>query len=89
MYSGFLALVLVLLSAGCAPVAPQIDSRFGDSVRTLMSQQALPSQPRAGNDGFDAAAAHGALSQYRQSFKAPARAPRQSIGVAGGSSAGD
>lgn len=79
----------IIAVAGCAPVAPQLDSRFGDSVRTLMSQQALPSQPRGGNDGFDAAAAHNALSQYRQSFKAPARTPRQSIGVAGGSSAGD
>ena len=89
MVSGFLVLVLLLLSAGCAPVAPQLDSRFGDSVRTLMAQQALPPQPRAGNDGFDAAAAHGALSQYRQSFKTPARAPRQPIGVGGGGSAGD
>jgi hypothetical protein len=85
MLSGFL--VLVLLATGCAPVAPQLDSRFGASVRTLMAQQTLPAQAYAGSDTFDAAAAHGALSQYRQSFQAPARAPRPQLGVTGGGSA--
>jgi len=86
MHASILALAFV--AAGCAPVAPQLDSRFGASVRTLMAQQALPPQARAGGDAFDAAAAHGALSQYRQSFQAPAPAAHALFGVAGGASGG-
>jgi hypothetical protein len=78
----------ILAATGCAPVAPQLDSRFGAGVRSVMAQQALPSRARAGGDTFDAAAAHGALSQYRQSFQAPAPVPQAAIGVAGGASAG-
>jgi hypothetical protein len=80
--------VLMLLASSCAPVAPQLDSRFGASVRSLMAQQAMPAQARAGGDAFDAAAAHGALSQYRQSFQAPAPVPQASFATAGGASAG-
>ena len=79
----------ILIAVGCTPVAPQLDSRFGASVRTLMAQQAVPPQPRAGGDTFDAAAAHGALTQYRQSFQAPVAPPRAYFGVAGGASAGN
>lgn len=86
MHSGFL--ILVLLATGCAPVAPQQGSRFGASVRTLMAQQALPPQARAGGDAFDAAAAHGALSQYWQSFQAPTPVPQAGFGLAGGVGAG-
>ena len=87
MYSRYL--ILLLFAAGCAPVAPQLDSRFGASVRTLMAQQALPPQPHLGGDTFDAAAAHGALSQYRQSFQAPVAPPRAYFSAAGGASAGN
>ena len=78
----------ILAAAGCAPVAPQLDSRFGASVRALMAQQALPPAASAGVGAFDAAAAHGALSQYRQSFQAPASPPRAYFDAAGGASAG-
>jgi hypothetical protein len=83
----YISILVVFTATGCASVAPQLDSRFGASVRTLMSQQALPAQARAGS-AFDAAAAHGALSQYRQSFQAPAPVPQASFGTAGGASAG-
>ncbi len=86
MHCGFL--ILVLFATGCTPVAPQRDSRFGASVRTLMAQQALPPAARAGGDAFDAAAAHGALSQYRQSFMAPAPVPQAGSGLGGGAGAG-
>ena len=80
--------VVLLFGAGCAPVAPQLDSRFGAAVRVLMAQQALPPQGHAAGSGaFDAAAAHGALAQYRQSFQAPAPAPRAFFGVVGGANA--
>ena len=78
----------ILAATGCAPVAPHLDSRFGAGVRGVMAQQALPPRVRAGGDSFDAAAAHGALSQYRQSFQAPAPVPQAVLGVAGGASAG-
>jgi len=83
----FFLLLGMVAASGCAPVAPQLDSRFGASVRTLMAQQALPAQAHTGSDVFDAATAQGALSQYRQSFRAPARAPRPQLGVTGGGSA--
>ena len=86
MHASILALAFV--AAGCAPVAPQLDSRFGASVRTLMAQQALPPRQRDGGDAFDAAAAHGALSQYRKSFHAPAPPPRSILGTAGSTNAG-
>lgn len=76
MYKRFLIPVL-LCCAACAPVAPRLDSRFGDSVRGLMAQQALPPLPAdaAGAVGMDGAAARGALARYRQSFQGPAPAP--------------
>lgn len=84
----YISILVVFAATGCAPVAPQLDSRFGASVRTLMAQQALPAQPRAGGDAFDAAAAHGALSQYRQSFQAPAAVSQAPLGFTGGANAG-
>ncbi len=84
----YISILVVFAATGCAPVAPQLDSRFGASVRTLMAQQALPAQARAGGDAFDAAAAHGALSQYRQSFLAPAPVSQAATGLAGGASGG-
>lgn len=72
-----LLIPLLLCCAACAPVAPQLDSRFGSSVRNLMAQQALPSMPASAADdaGMDGAAARGALSRYRQSFQSVAPAP--------------
>jgi hypothetical protein len=62
-------------------VAPQLDSRFGSSVRDLMAQQALPPAPAgaAGAAGMDGAAARGALSRYRQSFQSTAPAPSPTV----------
>ena len=88
MHSGF-KISLLLLVAGCAPLAPQLDSRFGASVRTLMAQQARPAHAHGGGESFDAAAAHGALTQYRQSFQAPAAPPRAYFSAAGGANAGN
>jgi hypothetical protein len=72
---------LLLCCAACAPVAPQLDGRFGSSVRELMAQQALPPAPAgaAGAAGMDGAAARGALSRYRQSFQSTAPAPVPSV----------
>ena len=84
-----LILALAVAAAGCAPVAPRLDSRFGAGVRSLIAQQALPPQAPDGGAGFDAAAAHGAMSQYRRSFQAPAPAPPSlTSGAAGGGNAG-
>jgi hypothetical protein len=72
-------------------VAPQLDSRFGSSVRNLMAQQALPAMPAnaAGDGGMDGTAARGALSRYRQSFQstAPAPAPPVFFNSVGGGNA--
>nr|WP_217345791.1 hypothetical protein [Noviherbaspirillum sp. L7-7A]MBV0880123.1 hypothetical protein [Noviherbaspirillum sp. L7-7A] len=76
-----LLIPLLLCCAACAPVAPQLDSRFGSSVRNLMAQQALPSMPANadGDAGMDGAAARGALSRYRQSFQSTAPAPAPTV----------
>lgn len=84
----YISILVVFTATGCAPVASHLDSRFGASVRSLMAQQALPPTARAGGDTFDAAAAHGALSQYRQSFQTPAPVSQASFGLAGGANAG-
>jgi hypothetical protein len=86
-----LSIPLLLCCTACAPVAPQLDSRFGSSVRELMAQQALPSTPAgpAGVEGMDGPAARGALSRYRQSFQsvAPAPAPPVFFNAVGGGNA--
>ena len=90
MHKPFL-IPLLLCCAACAPVAPQLDSRLGSSVRNLMAQQALPSTPSSavGAAGMDGAAARGALSRYRQSFQstAPAPAPPVFFNSVGGGNA--
>ncbi|MDB5841037.1 MAG: putative lipoprotein [Herminiimonas sp.] len=83
---GLTALSLAAL-AGCAPLTPNLDAQFGDSVNLLKAQQVI--DVRASADTrvvrLDAAAAREAIVLYHQSFRAPTPPPGViTIGVAGG-----
>jgi hypothetical protein len=65
----------VLLLDGCA-LSPNLDSRFGDSVRLSTAQQTLnPNAARSNTapvNGLDSRAADGAYESYQQSFRTQA-----------------
>ncbi|MPV54977.1 hypothetical protein CFB46_33595 [Burkholderia sp. HI2761] len=67
-----LAVPLAFALAGCMSSTPVWDSRFGDSVRTVMQAQII--DPHAGEhtasaSGVDGSAAAAALDNYDKSFK--------------------
>ncbi|MBJ9692528.1 hypothetical protein KDW60_17220 [Burkholderia cenocepacia] len=67
-----LAVPLAFALAGCMSSTPVWDSRFGDSVRTVMQAQII--DPHAGKhpasaSGIDGSAAAAALDNYDKSFK--------------------
>ncbi|WP_176046440.1 hypothetical protein [Burkholderia sp. BCC1644] len=69
-----LAVPLAFALAGCMSSTPVWDSRFGDSVRTVMQAQII--DPHAGehaasasSSGVDGGAAAAALDNYDKSFK--------------------
>jgi hypothetical protein len=70
------AIFLVALWA-CAPTTPQLDKRFGDSVRQIRAQQII--NPQAGGDapvnGVDGAVARESIGRYRSNFREPLPAP--------------
>ncbi|KAB0636608.1 hypothetical protein [Burkholderia latens] len=84
-----LAVPLAFALAGCMSSTPVWDSRFGDSVRTVMRAQII--DPHAAEHatsapGVDGAAAAAALDNYDKSFKQvqpPANAFVIGIGKAG------
>lgn len=76
-------------AGGCAPTSPRLDSRFGESVRTVTAQQIL--NPDAGAkdvpEAMDGSAARQAFVGYRASFRDP-QSPQNAftIGVGGSGS---
>lgn len=68
-----LASALVLLS-GCAPVTPEWDARFGDTVRMAIAQQTLNPEASRNTDpvnGIDGRPADEAIKRYQKSFQEP------------------
>ena len=66
--------VLAAMLAGCAPVAPQWESSFGNAVRaSVAAQVANPAAVRNPDQvaGLDGHAAQAAQQQFEQSFKTP------------------
>ncbi|RZI43997.1 pilus assembly protein [Herbaspirillum sp. HC18] len=74
----------LLALAGCAPLMPELDKRFGESVRVINAQQTL-SPEASSNTGLvslDGQAAHHAIVRYSKSYEAPTPQPNVfSIGV--------
>lgn len=78
--SKFLFIAAALsLSAGCAPVAPRVDSDFGKSLTALKAYQTINPQASANTDnpGMDGRAAKEAIDRYYKSFTTPA--PHQNV----------
>jgi hypothetical protein len=67
------------LSAGCAPVAPRLDSDFGKSLNALKTYQTINPHASANtaNPDMDGRAAKEAIDRYYKSFTAPA--PHQNV----------
>jgi hypothetical protein len=73
---------------GCAPLAPNLDSNFGNSLNALKAYQTINPQASANtaNPDLDGRAANEAINRYHKSFSAPA--PHQNVFTIGvGSSA--
>ncbi|WP_367190436.1 hypothetical protein [Burkholderia sp. Ed8] len=67
-----LAVPLAFALAGCMSSTPVWDSRFGDSVRTVMQAQIIDphaAEHAASAPGVDGSAAAAALDNYDRSFK--------------------
>ncbi|AOJ27238.1 MULTISPECIES: hypothetical protein [Burkholderia] len=67
-----LAVPLAFALAGCMSSTPVWDSRFGDSVRTVMQAQIIDphaAEHAASASGVDGSAAAAALDNYDRSFK--------------------
>ena len=68
-----LATGLVLLSA-CAPVTPEWDAKFGDTVRMAVAQQTLNPEASRNTEpvnGIDGRPADEAIKRYHKSFQEP------------------
>lgn len=68
-----LAVIAISALTGCAPTTPQLDSRFGESVRMTLAQQTL--NPDAGlkpvPESTDGPATREGIVRYRNTFKEP------------------
>lgn len=86
--SGIVAVALLPL-AGCVAQSPNLDSRFGDSVRFAQAQQTL--HPEASADtrmvAIDGQAAHEIVGRYIKSYSTPTPQPNVfTIGIGSGGS---
>lgn len=67
-----------VVTSACAPVTPQWDARFGDSVRMAVAQQTLNPDASRNTDpvlGIDGRAANEAINRYHESFQKPPPPP--------------
>lgn len=76
--------------AGCAPITPELDKRFGDSIRVIRAQQTLAPEASANTaiTQLDGRAAHEVMTRYVKSYAAPAPQPNVftiGMGTGGGS----
>jgi hypothetical protein len=77
----------LLSIAGCAPLTPNLDSRFGDSVRVIRAQQTMApdASSNSGIATLDGRAAHEVIGRYNKSYSAPTPQPNVfTIGVGSG-----
>ena len=64
----------VLLLAACAPLTPNLDSQFGDSVNTVKAMQTINPSASVNADpvsGVDGISGQSAMKSYKKSFEAP------------------
>ena len=71
-----LTCITATLAACAAPSTQALDTKFGESVRTIRDSQIIGATPAQRQDpvaGLDAAAAVHSQDRYQDSFKAPAK----------------
>lgn len=78
------ALAAITMLAGCAPLTPNLDSRFGDALSTLKRSQIIDpaASARTDNPAHDGKSAVEATGRYVKSYSAPT--PHQSVLNTGG-----
>lgn len=71
--------------AACAPVTPQLNSKFGDAVNQAKAQQTINPDASMDTDpvaGIDGPSANAAIKNYQKSFEKPATvAPVFTLGI--------
>lgn len=80
-------LTFCMTLAACAPITPELDKHFGQSVRVMTAQQTLAPEASANAAGpaLDGRAAHEVMTRYAKSYAAPAPQPNVfTIGVGSG-----
>ncbi|SDY03332.1 hypothetical protein [Nitrosomonas sp. Nm33] len=88
-----LLLAIVALAAGCVPISPRLDARFGEAVSIAKAQQTINPQASLNTEpvkGINGQAGDAIFDNYRNSFRHPA-APLRSlvnVGTTGGSGGG-
>jgi hypothetical protein len=84
-----LAAFPTLFLAGCVPMSPHYDSKFGDAVNITKAEQIINPDAAKNTDpvsGVDGKSAKSAMDNYNASFKRPA--PATVTGVTGTVGAG-
>lgn len=84
-------LLILLMLAGCAPIAPRLDARFGDAVGIAKAQQTINPDASLNTEpvkGIDGQAGDAIFDNYRNSFRNPQPPMRGvlNLGTGGGSS---
>lgn len=86
-----LLLTIAILVAGCAPITPRLDARFGDAVGIAKAQQTVNPEASLNTEpvqGVDGQAGDAIFDNYRDSFRNP-RPPAVrgvvNVGTSGGS----
>lgn len=79
-----LTVTAALLMTACAPVSPNLDAHFGESVSVLRAQQTLNAGPPSTEQPkLDGIASHEAMGRYEASYRTPPAQPSFTIGISG------
>lgn len=86
-----ITMLAALTLAACAPLTPNLDAHFGDSVNIIKAQQTL--NPNASSNTalttIDGGAAHETMGRYVKSYQSPTPQPNVfNIGVGSSGSGG-
>lgn len=82
-----ITMLAALTLAACAPLTPNLDAHFGDSVNIIKAQQTLnpDASTNTASAALDGAAAHEAMGRYVKSYQSPTPQPNVfTIGVGSG-----
>lgn len=81
----------ITLVGGCTPMAPRMDSKFGDAMNIAKAQQTINPDASANRNvtRMDGQAAKAVFDNYEKGYKTPVKESSIfTIGIGGGSSGG-